>query len=163
MCGTQFAENAGCKKSPFYHHRTTLLGCIFAAKACINNRKKNLLSTDTSSTYPHNMVNFGLLTAEICWRVWGTPVNFNWFHILAVLLHGTLVVDVSQTLQRWTEGATYIRQGGHHVGHWPTFYFYQIFSSNVNMYTCETSRNDDELAVNIEIFIKVRKNDSALT
>jgi len=27
-----------------------------------------------------------------------------------------------QTLQRWTEGVTCIRQGGHHVGHWPTFY-----------------------------------------
>ena len=26
-----------------------------------------------------------------------------------------------QTLRRWTEGATCIRQGGHHVGHWPTF------------------------------------------
>ena len=24
------------------------------------------------------MVNFGPLAAEICWRVWGTPVNFNW-------------------------------------------------------------------------------------
>jgi len=22
------------------------------------------------------MVNFGLLTAEICWRVWGTPCKF---------------------------------------------------------------------------------------
>jgi len=40
---------------------------------------------------------------------------------LAALLHGTLVVGVSQTLRRWTEGVTYIRQGGHHVGHWPTF------------------------------------------
>jgi len=29
---------------------------------------------------------------------------------LAELLHGTLVVGVSQTLRRWTEGATYIRQ-----------------------------------------------------
>jgi len=28
---------------------------------------------------------------------------------------------VSQTLRRWTEGATYIRQGGHHVGHRPPF------------------------------------------
>jgi len=37
------------------------------------------------------------------------------------LLRGTLVVGVSQTLRRWTEGATYIRQGGHHVGHWLTF------------------------------------------
>jgi len=33
--------------------------------------------------------------------------------------HG--VVAVSQTLRRWTEGATCIWQGGHHVGHWPTF------------------------------------------
>jgi len=48
---------------------------------------------------PHNMVKFGLLTAEICLRVWGTPANFNGFRVLATLLHGTLVVDVSQTLQ----------------------------------------------------------------
>jgi len=67
------------------------------------------------------MVNFGLLTAEICWQVWGTPANFNGFRVLAVLLHGTLVVGVSQTLRRWTEDATYIHQGDHHVGHWPTF------------------------------------------
>jgi len=32
-----------------------------------------------------------------------------------------LVVGVSQTLQRWTEGATYIRHGDHQVGHCPTF------------------------------------------
>ena len=59
------------------------------------------------------MVNFGPLTAEIVSRVWDTPANFNGFRVLAVLLHGTLVVGVSQTLRRWTEGATYIRQGGH--------------------------------------------------
>jgi len=67
------------------------------------------------------MVNVGQLTAEIWWRVWGTPANFNGFRVLAALLHDTLVVGVSQTLRRWTEGATYVRQGGHHVGHWPTF------------------------------------------
>ena len=37
---------------------------------------KKLLNSDTSSTCSDNMVNFGLLTAEICWRVWGTPANF---------------------------------------------------------------------------------------
>jgi len=41
--------------------------------------------------------------------------------ILAALLHGTRVVGVRQTLRPWAEGATYIRQGGHHVGHRPTF------------------------------------------
>jgi len=30
---------------------------------------KNVLNSDTSSSCPHNMVNFGPLTAEICWRV----------------------------------------------------------------------------------------------
>ena len=43
----------------------------------------------------YNMVNVGPLTAEICWRVWGTPANFNGFRVLAALLHGTLVVGVS--------------------------------------------------------------------
>jgi len=33
------------------------------------------------------MVNFGLLAAEICWQVWGTPAQFNGFRILAALLH----------------------------------------------------------------------------
>jgi len=73
------------------------------------------------------MVNFGLLTAEICWRVWGTPANFTRFRVLAASLHCTLVVGVSQTLRRSTEGATYIGQGGHHVGHWPTFLVLGLF------------------------------------
>jgi len=64
---------------------------------CIDNRKKNLLSSNISSTYPHNMVNFGPLAAEIISLVWGTPGNFNGFRILAALLHGTLVVVVSQS------------------------------------------------------------------
>jgi len=66
-------------------------------------------------------MNFDPLAAEIGPVVWGTPANFNGFHVLAALLHGTLVKGVSQTLRRSTEGATFIRQGGHHVGHWPTF------------------------------------------
>jgi len=82
---------------------------------------KKLLNINIFPTCPHNIVNFGPLVAEICWRVWSTPANCNGFRDFAVLLHGTLVVGVSQTLWRWTEGATYIRQGGHHVGHWPTF------------------------------------------
>jgi len=49
--------------------------------------------------------------------------------ILAALLYSNRAVGVSQSLQRGTrngitnfaEGATYIWQGGHHVGHRPTF------------------------------------------
>jgi len=60
-------------------------------------QSEKMLNSNTSSTCPYNMVNFGLLAAEISWRVWGTPANFNGFRVLATLLHGTLVVGVSQT------------------------------------------------------------------
>jgi len=80
------------------HHRTTLSGYIFATKARIDNRKK-MLSSTISPRCPHNMVNFGLLAAEIGPVVWGTPANFNGFCVLAALLHSTLVVGVSQTLR----------------------------------------------------------------
>jgi len=70
-----------------------LSGYVVGTKACIDNGKK-LVNSNTSSTCPDNMVNFGLLTAEICWRVWGTLANFNGFRVLAALLHGTLVVGV---------------------------------------------------------------------
>jgi len=35
-------------------------------------------------------------------------------------------------LRRWTEGATYIRQGDHHVGHWPTFLVLHFSSPNLS-------------------------------
>ena len=104
MCCTRLAGNTGQKKIaknwPSGYHRTTSSGYMFATKACIDNHK-NLLNSNISSTCPHNMVNFGPLTAEICWRVWGTPANFNGFRVLAVLLHGSQVVSVSRTLRRW--------------------------------------------------------------
>jgi len=100
MCCTRLAENTGSKKIAILRHCSTLSVFIFTAEACIDSRKKKLLNIDNSSTCPHNMANFGLLPAEICSRVWGTPANFNGFRVLAALLHGTLVVGISQTLQR---------------------------------------------------------------
>jgi len=88
-----------------------------------------VLNSNVSPTCTHNMVNFGPLAIEICWRVWGTHANFNGFRVLAASLHGTLVVGVSQTLWCWTEGAIYIRQGGHHVGYWPTFLVFFLFTA----------------------------------
>ena len=88
MCCTQLTENTGRKKLPKIHHLGTiaLLGCTFATKACINNRKKNLSNSNISSTCPHNMVNFSPLAAEIGLPVWDTPANFNRFRVLALLL-----------------------------------------------------------------------------
>ena len=67
------------------------------------------------------MVNFDPPAADIAPVVWGITANFYGFRILTALMHCTVVVGVSQTVRRWTEGATYIRQGGHDVGHWSTF------------------------------------------
>jgi len=75
MCCTRLTEIQDAKmtqKSPSAHHRTTLSGYIFATKACMDNRKKNLLNSNMSSTCPHNMANFGPLTAETGWWIWGT-------------------------------------------------------------------------------------------
>ena len=77
-CRTQKSR----QKSPSGHHPTTLSGYIFGTKACIDNRKKNLLSSNISSTCPHNMVNFGPLAAEIVSLAWGTPANFKGFRVL---------------------------------------------------------------------------------
>jgi len=98
MCCKRLAANTGRKKSPSANHRTRLSGYIFATKARIDNRKK-VLNSNTSPTRSYNTVNFDPLTAEICWRVWGTTANFSGFRVLAALLHGILVVGVSQTTE----------------------------------------------------------------
>ena len=85
-----------------------------------------------SFTYPHNMVNFGPLAAQIGPVVWGTPANFNGFRVLAALLRGSQVVGVSQTLRRWTEGTTYVRQGDHHLGIGPHSSFFLFSSPNLS-------------------------------
>jgi len=58
------------KNSPSRHRRTTLSGYIFATRACIRQSEKHLLSSNISSTCPHNMVNFDPLAAEIGSVVW---------------------------------------------------------------------------------------------
>jgi len=62
--------------------------------------EKNLLNSNISPTYLHNMVTFGPLAADVGPVVWDTPANFNGFCVLAALLHGTPVLGVSQTLRR---------------------------------------------------------------
>jgi len=94
ICCTRLAENTGCKKLPYGHHRTALSGCIFATMARIDNRKKQQYLLHM----PHNMVNFGPLAAEIDWWVWRTPANFNGFRVLPSLLHRHRSTEANQTL-----------------------------------------------------------------
>jgi len=51
--------------------------------------EKKLLNSSTSPTCPHNMVNFGPLTAEIHSGVWGIPANFNGFSRLGFVTAAT--------------------------------------------------------------------------
>jgi len=79
------------QKSPSGHHRTISSGYIFATKAHIDNRKK-LLSSNMSSTCPHNMVNFGPLAAKIDPVVSGTPANYNGFRTYMRLFNRSYVI-----------------------------------------------------------------------
>jgi len=116
----KYRMQKSCQKSPYRHHRTTLSGYIFATKARINNRKKLVKQQYVLQMSP---------------TTWWTLANSGWDHFVS-LGHPTkfllvsrlgsitawhVVVGGSQTLQHWIEGATYVQQGDHHVGHWPTF------------------------------------------
>jgi len=57
------------KNSPSGHHRTTLSVYICATKAHIDNRKK-IVKQQYLFHMSYNMVNFGLLAAEILSLVW---------------------------------------------------------------------------------------------
>jgi len=72
-------DSKNLQNSQSEHHRTTLSGSVFATKARIDNRKKNLFSSNTFPACPYIMVSFGPLAAEIRSLVWGTPANFNGF------------------------------------------------------------------------------------
>jgi len=100
MCCTWLAGNAGPKKSLQNRHLGTiaeLVVYIFATKALIDNQK---IIKQQYLLHMLLLVNFGPVAAEIGPVVWSTPINFNDFRVLAALLHGTLVVGVSQTLPR---------------------------------------------------------------
>ena len=77
-------------------------GCIVATKACIGNRKKNLLSSNISPRCPHNMANFGPLTAEICRQVWlGHPCKFQWISCLGFITAATLLTEGQPNFARY--------------------------------------------------------------
>ena len=118
------------QKSLSGHHRTTLSGYIFiATKTRIDNRKKLVKQQYALNMSPQ----YGELRPTGGWdrlTSLGHPCKFQLVSRLGSITARHLVVGVCQTLRRWTEGATYIRQGDHHAGHWPTFlvlFVYQLF------------------------------------
>jgi len=87
MCYTQLAGNTWCKNDAKNHHLGTITQLCRAVSSQLRHLstmgKNYLLSSNTSSTCPRNIVNFGPQTTEIGLGVWGTPVNFSGFRILA--------------------------------------------------------------------------------
>ena len=77
----------------------------------------------------------GPLAVEIVSLVWGTPGNFNGFCVLAALLHGTLVVGISQTLRHWTFifGRAAITLGSH--SSYCLFYLWHKYDITVTVVT----------------------------
>jgi len=102
--------------------------------------------------FPHMSSQCGELRPTSGWDLLVSlrhPCEFQRFRVLAVLLHGSLVMGISQTLRRWTKGATYIRPAGHHVGHWPTFLVLSFSSPNLSrrrLDVYDTSTHDVVLA-----------------
>jgi len=132
--------NTGRKNSQKYRHLGTIaqlcraiLDYIFAIEA--STIGKNLLSSHIFSTCLHNMVHFGPLAAEIGPVLWGTPPNFNSFLVLAALLHGILVVGVSQTLRLWIVRGRHLYSAGRPspwslgIGTHSSLFIYLFFSS----------------------------------
>jgi len=102
-CCAGLAANTGRKNSSKNRHLDTIAQLCRAMSSQIRHVStigKKILSSNISSTCSHNTVNFSPLAAEIGPVVWGTPVNFNGFRVLAALLHGTPVLGVSHTLRR---------------------------------------------------------------
>ena len=99
---TRLAANTGRKKSPSRYHRTTLSGHIFATKASIDNPKKNLLSSNTSSTCPDN----GELRPTNGWDRFGSlwhPYTFQ--RVLRLVPHSRHRAKIGEGRPLWRRGA----------------------------------------------------------
>jgi len=83
-----------------------------------------------SSICLYNMVNFGPLTAKICWQDLRTPANFNGFCILASLLLRRHSTEVNQTLHDvWPSPALVYLLYIHFWGSCPLTEFCQLQNS----------------------------------
>jgi len=100
MCCSRLAANMGDKKVAKNRHLGTIAQfcrAISSQPRYVSTIRKKLVKHQYLLDVPTIWWTYGLLAAEIISLVWGTPANFNGFHVLAALLHGTLVVCVSQT------------------------------------------------------------------
>ena len=100
MCCRRLAEIQDAKIAKNRHLRTIAQLCraLSSQLRHTSTIRKKHVSSNTSSICPRNMVNFGPLTAEIDWRVWGTPANFNGFRVFAFLRQRRRSSEANQSL-----------------------------------------------------------------
>jgi len=103
--------NTGRKKSPKIRHLRIIAQICRAISWQL--RHVSTIGKCVKQQYLlHTSSQYGELRPTSGWDRSGSlghPANFNGFRVLAALLHGILVVGVSQTLRRWTEGAIFGR------------------------------------------------------
>jgi len=111
MCCSRLAENTGRKNDAKTRHLSTIAQLCRAISwqlRHVSTIGKKLLSSYISSTCPQYGELRPTIAAEIVSGAWGTRY-FQGLPRLGSVTARHVVVGVSQTLRRWTEGATYVR------------------------------------------------------
>jgi len=132
----RLAENTGRKKSPKNRH----LGTTACAQLClvVSSQLRHVSTIGKKVVKEQYLLHMTSQYGERQRHVQNSLcVQVLRSRMLAALLYGTPAAGVSQTFRRGAtngitelshaEGAAYIRLGGHHVGHQPTFYSYLFF------------------------------------
>ena len=123
-CCTRLAENTGRKKVAKSRHLGTIVQFCRAISSQLRHVSTIGKKLVKQQYVLHMSPQYDELRPTSGWdrlTSFGYPCKFQLVSRLGSVTARHLVVDVSQTLRRWTEGATYIGQGDHQVGHWPTF------------------------------------------
>jgi len=121
-----------CKKSPSRPQHTTLLGCIFATKACIDNWKKTCYA---AMSPPHVLV------------IWQSSPTNGWdrfgslghpYKFQRVSRLGSVTARHSSSGRQpnfvvLNRRPTYIWHGSHHVGYWPTLLCLAVFLESLQI------------------------------
>jgi len=130
MCCTRLAETQDAKVAKNRHLGTITQLCraIYSQLRHASTIGKKLVK---QQYLLHMTPQYGELRPTGAWDRSSSlrhPCKFQRFSCIGRVTARHLVVGISETLWRWTEGATYVRQGNQHVGPiWPTFLVYIWF------------------------------------
>ena len=123
-CCTRLAANTGRKNVAKNRHLGTIAQLCRTTSSQLRHISTIGKKLVKQQYLLHMSLQYDELRPTIGWDPFvslGHPCKFQRVSRLGSVTARHLVVGVSQTLPRWTEGATYVRQSDHHVVHRPTF------------------------------------------